>query len=68
VNLGAGSFDYIDPALAYGSASWAVLNPVCATLMAYPDKPPPDGYRVVPEVAGVPARVRGPQGLDLQAP
>jgi ABC-type transport system substrate-binding protein len=51
VNLGAGAFDYIDPALAYGGASWAVLNTVCATLMTYPDKPPPDGYRLVPEVA-----------------
>lgn len=51
ISLGAGAFDYIDPALAYGGASWAVLNTVCATLMAYPDKPPPEGYKLVPEVA-----------------
>ena len=51
MNLGAGAFDHIDPALAYGSASWAVLDAVCARLMAYPDKPPPAGYRLVPEVA-----------------
>lgn len=51
VNLGAGAFDYIDPALAYGTASWAVLDTVCARLMAYPDKPPPAGYTLVPEVA-----------------
>jgi peptide/nickel transport system substrate-binding protein len=51
VNLGAGAFDHIDPALAYGGTSWAVLNTVCATLMAYPDKPPPEGYKLVPEVA-----------------
>jgi peptide/nickel transport system substrate-binding protein len=51
VNLGAAAFDYIDPALAYGSGSWSVLDPVCAKLMAYPDKPPPAGYTLIPEVA-----------------
>jgi ABC-type transport system substrate-binding protein len=51
IALGAGGFDHLDPALAYGGASWAVLNTVCATLMAYPDKPPPEGYTLVPEVA-----------------
>jgi peptide/nickel transport system substrate-binding protein len=51
INLGAGAFDHIDPALAYGGSSWAVLNTVCTTLMAYPDKPPPEGYKLVPEVA-----------------
>jgi ABC-type transport system substrate-binding protein len=51
IHLGAGSFDHIDPALAYGGASWAVLDTVCATLMAYPDKPPPQGFRLVPGVA-----------------
>jgi peptide/nickel transport system substrate-binding protein len=51
VSLGAGGFDHIDPALAYGGASWAVLDTVCATLMRYPDKPPPEGYTLVPEVA-----------------
>jgi len=57
VNLGAGSFDHIDPALAYQGASLAVLNTVCATLMAYPDKPPPEGYKLVPEVAKAYPRV-----------
>ena len=51
VNLGAGIFDYIDPALAYSSSSWAVLETVCAHLMTYPDKPLPEGFRLVPEVA-----------------
>jgi peptide/nickel transport system substrate-binding protein len=51
VALGAGAFDHIDPALAYGGASWLVLNPVCATLMTYPSKPPPTGYRIVTDVA-----------------
>jgi peptide/nickel transport system substrate-binding protein len=51
VTLGGGAFDHIDPALAYQGASWAVLNPVCATLMTYRDKPPPQGYTLVPDVA-----------------
>ena len=51
ISLGAGGFDHIDPALAYGGASWAVLDTVCATLMSYPDKPPPEGYKLVPQVA-----------------
>jgi peptide/nickel transport system substrate-binding protein len=57
INLGASAFDHIDPALAYTSSSTAVLSTVCATLMAYPDKPPPEGYRLVPEVAKAYPRV-----------
>ena len=57
ISLGAGSFDHIDPALAYGGASWAVLDTVCATLMAYPDKSPPAGYKLVPGVAKAYPRV-----------
>jgi peptide/nickel transport system substrate-binding protein len=59
IHLGAGAFDHIDPALAYSSTSWAVLDTVCATLMAYPDKPPPEGYRLVPDVAKAYPRVSG---------
>jgi peptide/nickel transport system substrate-binding protein len=51
VTLGGGAFDGIDPALAYGGASWALLNPVCATLMTYPDKAPPAGYRLTTDLA-----------------
>jgi peptide/nickel transport system substrate-binding protein len=43
--------DYIDPALAYSAISWALLDPTCARLMTYPDKPPPAGFRLIPEVA-----------------
>jgi peptide/nickel transport system substrate-binding protein len=57
VHLGAGAFDHIDPALAYGGASWAVLDTVCATLMSYPDKPPPEGYKLIPQVAKAHPRV-----------
>jgi peptide/nickel transport system substrate-binding protein len=47
----AGSFDYVDPALSYAPAGWALIDTTCARLMAYPDKPPPAGFRAVPEVA-----------------
>ena len=40
----------MDPALAY-SPPWCLLDTTCARLMTYPDKPPPAGLRLVPEVA-----------------
>jgi ABC-type transport system substrate-binding protein len=55
--VGSAAFDHIDPALAYAGTSWAILNTVCATLMAYPDKPPPAGYMLVPGVAKAHPRV-----------
>ena len=58
ISLAAGSgIDYIDPALAYTPAAWALLDTVCARLLAYPDKRPPAGFRAVPEVAAAPPRV-----------
>jgi peptide/nickel transport system substrate-binding protein len=45
------AFDHVDPALAYSRESWALLDPVCARLMRYRDTAPPEGYRMVPEVA-----------------
>jgi peptide/nickel transport system substrate-binding protein len=52
ISLAAGSgIDHLDPALAYTPAAWALLDTVCARLLAYPDKPPPAGFRPVPEVA-----------------
>lgn len=45
------AFDYVDPALAYRRESWALLDTVCARLMRYRDTAPPEGYRMVPEVA-----------------
>ena len=52
ISLAAGSgIDYIDPALAYTPAAWALLDTVCARLLAYPDKRPPASFRPVPEVA-----------------
>jgi peptide/nickel transport system substrate-binding protein len=43
--------DYMDPALASSPPGWALLDTTCARLMAYPDKPPPAGFRLQPEVA-----------------
>ena len=43
--------DYIDPALSYSGTGWSLIDTTCARLMTYPDKPPPQGYRLVPEVA-----------------
>jgi peptide/nickel transport system substrate-binding protein len=42
--------DYIDPALS-NSIGGFLLDTTCARLMTYPDKPPPEGFRLVPEVA-----------------
>ncbi len=52
VSLNAFSgIDYMDPALASSPPGWALLDTTCARLMAYPDKPPPQGFRLQPEVA-----------------
>ncbi len=58
ISLAAGSgIDYIDPALAYTPAAWALLDTVCARLLAYPDKRSPASFRAVPEVAAAQPRV-----------
>jgi peptide/nickel transport system substrate-binding protein len=47
--------DHIDPALSFTAPGWALIDTTCARLMAYPDKAPPAGFRLQPEVAeGVP--------------
>ena len=43
--------DYMDPALASSPPGWALLDTTCARLLAYPDKRPPAGFRLQPEVA-----------------
>ena len=49
--------DTPDPALAYLPASWSILDATCAGLMTYPDKPPPTGLRIEPEIAASYPRV-----------
>jgi peptide/nickel transport system substrate-binding protein len=56
VSFASGDFDYVDPALSY-SGAWEVLDTTCAHLMTYPDKPPPEGLRIVPEVASAPPKI-----------
>jgi peptide/nickel transport system substrate-binding protein len=47
----ASGLDYVDPALSFTQPGWALLDATCARLMTYPDKPPPAGFRLEPEVA-----------------
>lgn len=47
----ASALDSLDPALASSPPGWALLDTTCARLMAYPDKAPPAGFRLQPEVA-----------------
>jgi ABC-type transport system substrate-binding protein len=49
--------DYVDPALSYSNEGWSLLHATCARLMNYPDKPRPEGLRLVPEVAASYPRV-----------
>ena len=49
--------DNMDPALSFTPAGWGLLDTVCARLMAYPDKRPPAGLRLEPEVAAAPPAV-----------
>lgn len=52
ISLNAASgIDYMDPALASSPPGWALLDTTCARLMSYPDKAPPKGFRLQPEVA-----------------
>jgi peptide/nickel transport system substrate-binding protein len=49
--VGLGQLDPVDPALSYTRECWALLDTTCAHLMSYPDRPAPEGFRIVPEVA-----------------
>jgi ABC-type oligopeptide transport system substrate-binding subunit len=49
--------DTMDPAIANTQASWSLLDLTCARLMTYPDKPPPQAFHLVPEVAAAPPKV-----------
>jgi ABC-type transport system substrate-binding protein len=52
ISLHASSgIDYMDPALASTPPAWALLDTTCARLLSYPDKAPPAGFRLQPEVA-----------------
>ncbi len=48
VTIGQAGFGSIDPAFALTDP---IVDVTCARLLNYPDKPPPAGYRITPEVA-----------------
>jgi ABC-type transport system substrate-binding protein len=50
ISLFAG-IENLDPARAYYSIDWQLLNAVCAKLVTFPDRPAPEGFTVQPEVA-----------------
>jgi peptide/nickel transport system substrate-binding protein len=47
----AAGLDYIDPALSFSQPGWSLLDATCARLFTYPDKEPPAGFQVQPELA-----------------
>ena len=49
--------DNMDPALSFTAPGWTLLDTTCARLMSYPDKAPPAGFRVQPEVAAAPPKI-----------
>jgi peptide/nickel transport system substrate-binding protein len=51
ITLRPSDLDYLDPALSYTLAGGALIDPTCALLLNYPDKPAPEGFRIVPEAA-----------------
>jgi len=56
INMSGTDVDYIDPALAYGTNSWQILDATCMKLLYYPDKPAPLGSKLTPDAAvGLPA-------------
>jgi peptide/nickel transport system substrate-binding protein len=59
VALCSGCFDSIDPALAFGPGGAAVQQTTCGSLVRLPDKPPPAGYRLVPELGVNLPRISG---------
>jgi peptide/nickel transport system substrate-binding protein len=43
--------DYVDPALAYYTPSWAIMYATAGMLLNYPDAPAPRGSRLSPDLA-----------------
>jgi ABC-type transport system substrate-binding protein len=51
INLSTTDFEYLDPALSYEAPGWQVLYMTNLLLLNYPDKPAPEGSRLVPDAA-----------------
>ena len=48
LNVSTTDFEFTDPAMAYDAIGWQMLYAVNVTLLNYPDKPAPEGTRLVP--------------------
>ncbi|MBD0329286.1 MAG: hypothetical protein ICV64_04200 [Thermoleophilia bacterium] len=57
IALPAAQFDSIDPYLNAFPAPGFVFGLTCASLLAYPPKAPPAGYRLVPDLAATQPRI-----------
>ena len=51
LNVSNTDFEFTDPAMAYDAIGWQMLYAVNISLLNYPDKPAPEGTRLVPEAA-----------------
>ena len=51
INLSTTDFEFLDPALSYDAPGWQVLYMTNLMLLNYPDKPAPEGSRLVPDAA-----------------
>lgn len=51
INLSTTDYEYLDPALSYEAPGWQVLYMTNLMLLNYPDKPAPEGSRLVPDAA-----------------
>jgi peptide/nickel transport system substrate-binding protein len=51
VNMAETDVDFSDPALGYFVYSWQILYPSCSMLVGWPDKPAPEGSRLVADGA-----------------
>src|SRR6187397_2114180 len=51
VNLSTTDYEFLDPALSYEAPGWGVLFMTNLMLLNYPDKPAPEGSRLVPDAA-----------------
>ena len=51
VNLSTTDFEFLDPTLSYDAPGWQVLYMTNLMLLNYPDKPAPEGSRLVPDAA-----------------
>jgi ABC-type transport system substrate-binding protein len=59
INLSTTDYEFLDPALSYEAPGWQVLYMTNLMLLNYPDKPAPEGSRLVPDAATGFPRVSG---------